>query len=721
MMRRTVLLLLLLATPLFRAFPARAAQYETFVDVDGEDGLYNLLEENQISQSSFDTLVELMRQGVDLNTASRDTLYQLPNLTYADVDAIIAYRKDVGRISDPAALVSAGVLPERKVAAIAAFLVVGKPSEAGPAAFPTSGDVRYNTVYTAGDARVPSMALQARVKTMFHLTAGVATVLTRNRIGAVTFDPTRSRLESTLPVTQLNLRKYYVQWDTDDYGAILGTYRIGFGQRLTFDTTNDVTPNGFTLDDTIYRNTSSVTGCRESAGDLSASPCAGDLRYHYVGPDYRWTDRLRGVAAGFRNLSLGPGKLQGYGFLSYQPGSIYQYEIYDKTQCTDPQNNQDPACAAPPVYVQGTDPLAPQARFSYETLPDVYEEALGGANLSYSFGSRAHVGVTGYGSTVSWQVPGAALDFQEWAPIPYGGPFGAVGADAAWGRDWADVFLEVTRSFDSMPGGGGDMGAILRATGSWKKNEVEASLRYYGPKFANPHARPISAADENDGLRARDETGLRLRYTGAPVKELNLRGQADFWAAPSTGVANMLVYARADYDLSDLFGVGLWSLYEDKDLSKSGRTQCFETSNQTDPNGQTIPCAGMKFQNILRLKVTPTKQWAVTLQFEHQLLDDVHYNDRFRNDVSGWLIASYRPIDQLRLSLRSRYLYQDVTDNTYLEQSLWTYLEADWRITKQYRVRLRYDLIVYLDQRSSTLARSPSPENWVWLTAEAKF
>src|SRR5512137_3065905 len=72
--------------------PARSADYGIFIQVETEEDLLDLLSSDEIDQDTFETLTELLHDGVDLNTASRDELYSLPNLTYADVDAILAYR-----------------------------------------------------------------------------------------------------------------------------------------------------------------------------------------------------------------------------------------------------------------------------------------------------------------------------------------------------------------------------------------------------------------------------------------------------------------------------------------------------------------------------------------------------------------------------------------------------------------------------------------------------
>ena len=110
--------------------------------------------------------------------------------------------------------------------------------------------------------------------------------------------------------------------------------------------------------------------------------------------------------------------------------------------------------------------------------------------------------MTGYGAAPRWLVQDASLDFQEWSPFPYGGPFGAVGIDASWGHRWADLFAEVSRSVDSQGDRvGGGWAGILRHTATFDNHELEVSGRYYDSEFENPFARPIAAIDQNEGLR----------------------------------------------------------------------------------------------------------------------------------------------------------------------------------------------------------------------------
>src|SRR5262249_8349353 len=97
------------------AASAGAVEYEARIQIGDEDDLYELLATEDITQQTFDTLVELLRDKVDLCTDGTDELYSLPNLNYDDVAAILAYRKEAGSIPDPQALVAAGVIDDWKV------------------------------------------------------------------------------------------------------------------------------------------------------------------------------------------------------------------------------------------------------------------------------------------------------------------------------------------------------------------------------------------------------------------------------------------------------------------------------------------------------------------------------------------------------------------------------------------------------------------------------
>ena len=368
--------------------------------------------------------------------------------------------------------------------------------------------------------------------------------------------------------------------------------------------------------------------------------------------------------------------MSAHGFASYQPKDVYQYAIYDAGKCADPRNDDDDDCGAPDTFRTEDNVAMPTSRFSFHTLPNMYAELLGGGNVTVNLDRRTSIGVTGYGSYINWLTEGIDLDFQEWWRTPFGGPFGAVGVNAHHGIDIVDVFAEVTRSFDSQTDGGGGFAGIVRAVTSWKKHEIEVSGRYYDQKFANPYARPISAADLFDGLRARDEAGFRVRTSSRFQRKFSLRTSADFWRAPSEDINEAAFYVRGDVDALKNLRLGLWTAYQDKELFDGGGGQCFAISVEDDENGEPIPCGGERYQVTARARWSPIRNVAATLQYTHEVQDDddldVDDSTRFRQDRAVTAIVTANPIPEARIRARVRFLDEDLKDSMSLETSTWT-------------------------------------------------
>lgn len=761
---------------------ARAAPYEAFIDVDDEDDLLELNTGGDISAETYETLIELLRRGVNLNTAPRDELFTLPNLTYKQVDGIIRYRQEAGFIHDPAMLVIAGVLDRQQLEAIAAFIFIVEPARRYSA---TSGRVRLRTAYTPPERLTPAMVLDGQIQTARHLRMGVAGVLTRQRIADVRYDPNRDALSAEPARPQVHLPKFYVQWDDDHYSVLAGTYRIGFGQRLTFDNTRSYTPNGIVRDQTIYPRPVRLTRlCKESSGELPDSPCKELLDPNdpdsavtrYGTPDFRWQETLQGVAIGIKKLELPRGWLQAYAWTSVQARRVRQYEIFDPSVCSDPRNDEDPRCAAPDVYVRQPDPLAPAPEFAYQSLPRMFREHTTGGNISYFINRRSWVGVTGYGTAIKWLTEGKALDFQEWARTPFGGPFGAVGLNGAWGYRWSDLGVEVTRSFDSMARaiggtagdskGGGGFAAILRHVATFGRHEIETVLRYYDTEFVNPYARPLASPDVYEGQRARDEAGGRIRYTGRLGKKASVRAFVNAWVSPATKAPGLWVQARGDYIVTRWFTPMLWAEYRDKDVRSTGYAYCYgstaglsDTASGDDVdgdssfddalvysnvNGEPLRCAGEQLRLVAQMAFAPHKRLRIVPRYQHRFIGDprkidpavvfsptgevIDYDNvmaeprtAYRQDVQAWLTVTTRPIDPLRIRARLRFMDFDISSNALLERSVWTYLDVGYLVRKSFLVQLRYDLYKLLDERDSTKQRRPNPENRLMLTLEGRF
>lgn len=723
---------------LLAAGPVFATPYETFIDVDDQADLEDLLAAGDISQDTFNELLDLLEVGVDLATADRARLYALPNLTYDEVDKLIAFRERQNGIVDPAALVAAGVLSEDKLLAIASFIVVRPPNQR----IPVRGWVRAMTRYTVGDDVLPPFSLRGRFSIDKHWQAGFAATFSRLQIGNPVYDPNRGALIAERRGYRGHLPKIYAKYETEQASAIVGSFRVGFAQRLTFDNSQHYTPNGLYLDDQLYYSADLARECRESAGELATSPCAG-AAYEYVTPDWNWRDGLFGAGAGIKRLELGAGWLQAYAWGSSSNKSIYQYELVDRGACADPHDDRDPACAAPTVFVRPDGSLLePTSRHSFQSLPDVFAERLVGANVSYFADRRNSLGAVIYGAKLANLIDGIDLDTQEWSRWPTGRTYGAAGAHFSFGKSWLDVFGEASMSYDKTPdspgpqsGGGGPAG-ILRITATKKRQELEAVFRAYSTDYANPYARPISQADEFEGQRARDELGGRLRYT-ATEKRWTLRALVDVWAPMSSLREDSVLgraqpklesYVRADVRTTDELRLGLWVRYQDKDLRAGGHEQCYEVSTAENENGEPIPCGGRQLTTALRGRYQPDRKVQLTGMVQHRLVDDGQsttsmFKDKFRQDLSVWGIALWRPDPGIRARARVRYLHEAINDSvdTYLERSVSGLLDTTFALRGRDLLRARVDLKFWLDGRTSSLDRTPNPEVQLWLSYEARL
>ncbi|MGD8316246.1 MAG: helix-hairpin-helix domain-containing protein, partial [Myxococcales bacterium] len=531
--------------------------YEVFVDVESEEDLYELLATGQLSQASFDALLFLHQSRVDLNQADRARLYLLPNLDYEAVDRIIAHRQEAGSIGDVQELVEAGVLGSAVADSLLAFVVIGGSSEARAG---IDAMVRIQGRWSGRYDRLPPpVGAQARIRALGRLDMGAAATLTRNHLSRARWDASRDALVTKPESTRFEVPKLYVHWQSDAWEVIAGTYRVGFGQRLTFDLTGQVTPNGFFGDYELRRGNDLTRRCKRTAAEQGVNPCSSDVT-PYVTPDFEWTNRLTGAAIGLKHVSMGKGWLELYAWGSYQIHRVSQVGVFSATDCADPRIDEDPSCGAPPVLVQSGGSAAPAAA-RFASLRQAYAEALGGGRARYAWSARKYLGLTGFGSAPRWLVRGAHLDFQEFLSKPFGGPFGALGLDAGFGFGSQDFSFEIARSFDHQKGGGGGFGAVVRSVTTLAKAELDVSARCYGARYANPYARPIAAPDELDGLRARDEAGLRLRTTTWFGERASLRAFIDVWRRLSSPVVHAAAFVRADVDLGRSWSGAVWVDY----------------------------------------------------------------------------------------------------------------------------------------------------------------
>jgi hypothetical protein len=731
---------------------AIAANYEVPLnDVDEEDDIIALEQKGDISTETADILLDLIRDGVDLNSASRDQLYDLPGLNYTDVDAIILYRKNKGRIEDPTELVGGGALTGDQLLLITPFIRLE------PAAFrlPVGGRFQLLTATSNGDFQTqggptaPPILLGGKLRGPWGFTAGFLFDTTRRQVSSPRYDSLRQQLVVDPLGYRFGIPALWAQWKSGQAKIVIGTFTIGFAERLTLDNTRRFTPEGIYEND-YYRRPIYAT----HAGYTDQDP--------YITPDFSLRPNFRGAAGSIEDLEFGTGqKLSLYGFISYASRNIYQYEVYDKNggatglPCDDPRDDTNPSCSSPPIAIVRGNDLSQDVGLKFSTLPSLYEELLGGGHVEFKPNDRFRFGITGYGATNFFHGSPLKLDTQEWSHIPYGGPFGAIGVDARAQFGKFGLFIEATRSFDSIKAaptflgltnanaGGGGFGIEQRTVYSPKGHELELSFRYYDLKFGNPYARPFSAPDELDGQRARDEAGVRLKYAGKLPADFELHARADFWTLPysipggeKAGTSNLYSVLRLDYEGFRVFKPAVWIDIRNRDLRDNQHGKCagtvviVEGSSTADciaePNieGVTAPSVGTgdSYRLATRLDFYPLgRKLSASTQFSLTWADDVKYLDRFRQDVIFWGEIRSAPVDFLQFRLRSKFLWQDTSTTNYLEQSLWTFLEGTYILNRNFRFTLRYDVYAYLDKRDSTLKRFPNPEHRFFLDVSAGF
>jgi hypothetical protein len=191
------------------------------------------------------------------------------------------------------------------------------------------------------------------------------------------------------------------------------------------------------------------------------------------------------------------------------------------------------------------------------------------------------------------------------------------------------------------------------------------------------------------------------------------------------GTANLWTQLRADWVRWRAVRPSLWLEYRDKDLARSALGACYASSDSRAVpivDGAPELCTGELFRVGARVELQP---WGdrldILLSYVHDFVSDERYKDRLDQDLRVSAEARGRPWADVLLRLRVRYVHYDIFSNNYLEQSLWTFAEVSWTGLRWLHASLRYDDYLWLDQRASTLRRTPNPEHRFRLELEGTF
>lgn len=716
----------LFSCALLWATTAQAEQYDVPIVVESEQDIRDLYSSGDITEEEQDRLLVLFDNPLDLNDADRSELYELPGLTYGMVDAIIERREGKGSFSSFQEIEDLEALSNNAINQIRTFCVVVPVKDFQVP--PISGALRIGVVDHLSDDVVTGTFFRTKISVEDYVEVGWSGILAEEP-GLLSFvaspDPANPNPyfladEATL---QFNgLAKLYASTDQRVSGntrirAIAGSYVVGFGERLTFDTTTRVNPNGWYADNQLYY----------SADQGSVTPRRG----------------LFGGAVTVEKVSLGGDVTVDWTlFASRQRHRLYQYDFNLVVE-----GAKDPFESAKVYYSLDGAEEGPDGCYSgdrchaYETFSEVYQETILGGNQTLRLGDRAQLGVTGFWAKNQFVVGDEQLVFAPSARYPQERKsLWAAGVDAAYGLgdfDWMGEWSTV----DS-----GGHALFSRIVADLDPVEWELSGRYYQSEYDNPYMRGRAQRDEFYGLTARDEAGAKIRAVAKIFREWTLKSHVDVWKRLVAETWNLETTLRSDWDITRDIRWGTWFKLNDKDLSRAGRGEdygeSYDYEYDYDLNGLFISDyselsvedvgAGMKLDwgNRLSLNMIPLTRLSLYYKMswedendkmswadENATKDYPDYNTQFARRYVTAFAATVKPVDMLRLKTRFRledeYMLTDALGNKVWEWYFQTLVKLD----KWASISGRYDYRDFIDDTPPAI----DPEHLFRIIADFRF
>ncbi len=576
--------------------PAAAYDYRSPILVDDEDDIYELLLSGDIDDDEKDALVDLFRDPLDLNEASRRELYDLPGLTYTLVDAIIARRDDKPFTRVTQVKKVEGITNEIYVQLRPFIGVVPPRKKAGPKRkSKIQGQMRAKvadrirgkgtSASSKADKDLPEGYVRIKVKDAGAWEVGAA-VVAQNTIGPV------SNIGSNLEVAPYivdsdglpksidyddfyfvktgdgeaylpSWPKVYAKFQFDDVTALAGSYRVGFGQRLLIDNIGQQNPYGFKPD--LY----------VGEGEYGFSPYRGFF----------------GAVATVPLLKKGKVSVEATPFFSWWRHDIYQSDMKHKVPEADGCIPEIPETCYDKYALLEAYEGDSYLKLASQSFPRAWSELIGGANATLHFGRYSHVGITGFGSMVDFHFgdDNAVLTGNGY---PERKLFYAMGLDGAYVLGDLALFGEVAL-MDNLSYAG--LGRALLELGDFV---VEGSVHYYDVEYDNPHSRGYALADQFDGSSRKGELGGMLSLKYRPFKWLSLRLDEDIWQTPvwqdggtkdaTTDVLRGETYFRVDTVPLEKVRLGAFFKLADRDVTESGTDEEYYSSDE--------PARGEKYQ-----------------------------------------------------------------------------------------------------------------------------
>jgi len=639
-----------------------AFDYGATILVRSDSDIHELYYVGEIDEELRDQLLDLLDDPIDLNAASREDLYLLPDITYAQADAIIVRREQEPYVAARQLRDLVGRNTWNQVRTFVAVIKSPASSEN------VKGSVNLRYTDQLADLRAPVVYVKSRQRYHGWLQAGLI-VAEQSDLYGVEYGETGITVEGRRPAVMLE--RIHLSMDRADWRVIVGHYKIGFGQRLTFDVTDKLRPHGFADDLKIYKDYENYDS-------------------------YTVPKRMLGAAASTRR-QLG------------ERGAILDLTVFASCNHHDMYQND-----FSPSEVQVDDASEIEEVGDSVTFPWLYREDLLGLNASLFWSERTHLGITAWGGHLDKRYDFVFTSY----PLPNRDFYGAAGIDGALGAGAADLYAEA--AVTDTGGFGARVEGVLVV---WLL-ETGLAFRYYGVGFDNPKARGKSEPDEyglgedearydedrTGGWRDRDELGPQLDLIIEAFAWLRIRAKGDIWYQPSEEVTDAYVEGRLDVDPLPWAGIDLVAYLRDKDISQQGRALAYDTGNESIQ-------AGLKSAFGAGLRLQPWEPAILQVFAKDIAYDHSSYPEALAHDRYGWVKLIVDVGEQLELTARvKRYQERvDTPDTGMAYNSAFGQVKA--RLLGKLTVHARYEQVHDVDDPEA----EPNPQRKLELGADFRF
>lgn len=529
---------------------AQARDIGLFLFIDDCDDLERMLVEDELDEEDFEWLMSLCERPMSLNRVSKEILSELPGMTELLAEAVVQYRTKVGKFSSFDALLEVYGMTSTLVDQLRPFLRIEDEAFDEPISMNrfrsktrTSYGQGWRSKSTSSSINYgPSFLLEERMDWGETERAGLAVGL--RKVASAQWDRDQRALTSAGLMLAPTLDQLYVSGRWSGFRWVLGHYEIGFGERLTFDTTGKTRPTGWEFPkNRVPRD---------------------DGRFYFREP-------LLGGAISWPFLPMPIGWLDWDVFVSYRPRRVYQYSMEYQGLSGD----------------WSTDVLDESSfeKISYLSLQHAFEEATGGLNLKWNFDRSAYIGLVGWMGESHFTL-GSGIDarFRDTFTLPQRNVFGAFGLYG--GLTGVEHIIAGELSMTDQ--------AALAGLVRWEwlpvaLYEQSLSLRAYSTGFDNPYARSLSAPSLTEGKRTRNEIGLRWKSRWAPIKAVDVVSRLDLYrpmgirAELASGEVRFIDGGRWDLEWTERVSYKVtkkelvsaeWR-FKDKQLGVGGRNQAY--------------------------------------------------------------------------------------------------------------------------------------------------